>query len=149
MHNRRGEMHQQQSKSPVHLAIALGAMLGTTTRFLIGQAIPPLGPGAFPLGTLVVNLTGCLLLGLAQTLLRTRRLPYAHLLQAGITVGLLGGFTTFSTFSVETIRLLQTGQFIYALAYQALSLVGGVVAVVVGGKLGGQVVHGWLGGADQ
>ncbi len=149
MRNALGETHTQPSKSSVHVAIALGAILGTTARFILGQAIQPLGPGAFPLGTLVVNLSGCLLLGLAQTLLGVPRLRYAHLLQPGITVGLLGGFTTFSTFSVETIRLLQTGQLAYALAYQAVSLVGGVAAVVVGSVFAGKLLHNWIGTAGR
>lgn len=144
MRNGLGERQQLPSEGAVHVAIALGAMLGTTARFWIGQVIPPLGPGAFPLATLLVNLSGCLLIGIAQTLLRTQRLPHVHLLQPGITVGLLGGFTTFSAFSVETIRLLQTGHLIDALAYQAVSLLGGVAAVVVGSALASKLSHSWF-----
>jgi CrcB protein len=87
--------------------------------------------GSFPLGTLIINLAGCFLIGIAQTffleLISARRE-----LQLLLVVGLLGGFTTFSTFSVETVRLVKAGQFIAALGYQGLSLGGGIAGVLLG-----------------
>lgn len=114
-----------------HCLIAAGAILGVLARFLIGEWSKAHGAWSFPLGTLSVNLVGCLLIGIVQTIffeLRTMR----HETQIFLAVGLLGGFTTFSTLSVETVRLLQAGQATHAIAYQALSLVGGLAAVAIG-----------------
>ena len=114
-----------------HLIIAAGAILGVLARFLIGEWSKTHLALDFPLGTLIINLAGCLLIGIVQTLFFELR-AMRRQLQLFLAVGLLGGFTTFSTFSVETVRLLQAGRVTTALAYQALSLVGGLAAVVIG-----------------
>ena len=139
------ETHKQTPGAAILIAIGFGALLGTTARFSIGTAIPGVGPSAFPAGTLLINLTGCFLIGVAQKLFRAHGGPRTALLQPGVTVGLLGGFTTFSTFSVETIRLLQTGYVLHALVYQISSVLGGLAAVTLG-TAGGQWLSRFSGG---
>lgn len=113
------------------LIIAAGAILGVLARFGIGEWSKTHLALDFPIGTLIINLVGCLLIGVVQTLCFELRAMRRET-QLFLAVGLLGGFTTFSTLSVETVRLLQAGRVTMALAYQALSLVGGLAAVGVG-----------------
>jgi CrcB protein len=114
-----------------HVAIALGAVIGAALRVSVGWLAAPFVPAGVPLGTLLVNLVGCLLIGIAQTLfldlIRVR--PEV---QAFVTVGLLGGLTTFSSVSVETIHMIEQGALGLALGYQLLSLSGGIAAVLLG-----------------
>jgi fluoride exporter len=110
-------------------AIAGGAIVGVGARFAITSMVP-LAAG-LPLGTLVVNLLGCLLIGVMQTLF-LELIAVRREAQLFVSVGLLGGFTTFSTISVETIDLLRHGAIATALLYQAISLIGGALAVLAG-----------------
>ncbi|NNM76955.1 CrcB family protein [Sphingomonas sp. ID1715] len=108
--------------------VMIGGAVGAAARFHLGGA---LGRGAaFPWGTLVVNIVGGLLMGLLMA-----RDPGdgARLL---IGVGLLGGFTTFSAFSLETVRLFEGGAAALALAYVAASVIGACVALWLGLALG-------------
>lgn len=114
-----------------NLIIAAGAVLGVLARFGVGEWSKAHLLLDFPLGTLLINLAGCLLIGVVQTICLELRLIRREI-QMFLAIGLLGGFTTFSTFSVETVRLLQAGRMTAAIAYQALSLVGGLAAVVAG-----------------
>lgn len=119
---------------PAELAVGGGAILGVCARWLITTLTAQYLPTSFPLATLLINLLGCLLIGLLQTLF-LERIVARPLLQLALVVGLLGGFTTFSTFSVETVQLLQAGQIGVALLYQTLSLAGGLGAVLLGRAL--------------
>ncbi|HMQ32493.1 MAG TPA: fluoride efflux transporter CrcB [Chloroflexaceae bacterium] len=113
------------------LAIALGAMLGAGSRYGLGLLVAPSLPAGLPLGTLAANLVGCLLIGVMQTLfLDLIRAPREA--QLFVSVGFLGGLTTFSSVSLETVRLLQAGASGGAAVYQALSLMGGAAAALVG-----------------
>ncbi len=87
--------------------VAIGGALGSVARFLIGNLIQErAGPG-YPIGTLVVNVTGSLLLGfLAESTLANTA---SREVRVFLTAGLCGGYTTFSTFSLETVRLLEAG----------------------------------------
>ncbi|HEY0734451.1 MAG TPA: fluoride efflux transporter CrcB [Herpetosiphonaceae bacterium] len=114
-----------------NLIIAAGAILGVLARFGAGEWSKAYSALDFPLGTLIINLVGCLLIGVVQTIFLELRLMRREI-QLFLAVGLLGGFTTFSTFSVETMRLLQAGRVPAAITYLALSLVGGMAAVVAG-----------------
>ncbi|MEO7385589.1 MAG: fluoride efflux transporter CrcB [Gammaproteobacteria bacterium] len=117
--------------------MASGGAAGSTLRYLVsGLAqrllIPEAGAVvAFPAGTLVVNVTGSLLIGLVAGLADSRALlgPDARLLLA---TGVLGGYTTFSAFSLETLLLLRSGQFGTALATVGLQLLLGVAAAYAG-----------------
>lgn len=112
-------------------AVALGGALGAVARYQISLWVHARYPGPFPLGTFVVNLTGCLLLGLLVGTLDARPVtsPQARLF---LGVGLLGAFTTFSTFELETLSALERGAVGMAFLYVALSLAVGLAAVAVG-----------------
>jgi fluoride exporter len=109
----------------------MGAVLGASTRFTVGRLAASLAPPGLPLGTLIVNLVGCLLIGIMQTLfldlIRVRRE-----VQLFVSVGFLGGLTTFSSVSVESVRLIQTGALSLVASYQLISLLGGLLAALLG-----------------
>lgn len=97
------------------LAIAAGGVVGAESRYGLGLLVGR-HPGAFPLGTLLINVVGCLLIGVLTATLATRdRSP--RLARPFLGVGVLGGFTTFSTFAVDTVGLLRTSQAVVALVY--------------------------------
>lgn len=113
------------------LIVALGGAIGAMLRYAITNlAAEKINP-AFPYGTLIANLIGCFFIGLCMTLLteKTSLSPYWRLL---ITVGILGGLTTFSSFSYETIKLLQAGQTIPALLNIGANVALGLIATICG-----------------
>ena len=89
--------------------IALGGAVGSVLRFLVSSGCQRLSGGAFPVGTLTVNLVGCLLIGFLGALLSGPLLVREEY-RLGLLVGLLGGFTTFSGFGWETLALLNDGE---------------------------------------
>jgi len=110
--------------------VALGGALGALARYGIsGWVYDRLGE-AFPWGTFVVNVLGCLLLGLVIRWLQVS--PVSPGLRPFLTIGLLGAFTTFSTFSFETVALLQEGQWLRAGLYAGGSVALGLIAMVAG-----------------
>ncbi len=113
------------------LAVSAGAVVGVTARYLAGNLTHVLLPVAFPVTTLVINIVGCVLIGLMQTLF-LELIAARREVQLLISVGMLGGFTTFSTFSVETVQLIEAGRLGAALLYQATMLLGGLLAVLLG-----------------
>ncbi len=116
------------------LAIALGAAIGANLRYgLATWAAQRLGT-AWPYGTFIINALGCLAIGALLTLAATR-MPLSEPLRLLIVTGLLGGFTTFSTFGYEGYTLLTTGNWLGAGLYVAGSVVVGLVAVFVGAGL--------------
>ena len=111
--------------------IAVGSAIGGVGRYLLGGLVQRLAAGTFPAGTLFVNLTGSFLLGLI--------LRYAvetpgvtPELRALLTVGFCGGYTTFSTFSYETVALLEDGDWSRAALYVAASLGFSLAATFLG-----------------
>lgn len=114
----------------IRLAIALGGLAGALARFGVGEALGAWTGNAFPWPTLLVNLSGSLLLGALMQALPLTTVSAAT--RAGLTVGLCGGFTTFSTFSFETVSLLQHGAWAPALLYAGASAAGAMGAVVIG-----------------
>ncbi len=111
-----------------YLLAGLGGALGALGRWGIEEAVPA---ADWPWPTLLVNLTGCLLLGVLLGLLAERR-PEATGLRTFVGAGVLGGFTTFSAFAVETVDLLRAGAVSAAGAYVLASVAGGVLAVAIG-----------------
>ncbi|WP_455893744.1 fluoride efflux transporter CrcB [Pseudomonas palmensis] len=112
-------------------AVSAGGIAGTLLRFAAGNWINAHWPRHFYLGTLAVNLIGCLLIGLLYGLFLHRPLVPVEL-RAGLIVGFLGGLTTFSSFSMDTVRLLESGQAPLAFGYASLSVVGGLLATWAG-----------------
>jgi CrcB protein len=111
--------------------ISAGAVLGVSARFTVKSIVDVYLANPFPIGTLLVNLAGCYLIGIMQTLF-LELISVRREVQLCVSVGFLGGFTTFSSISVETISLLQMGNLPYALTYQVVSLIGGLLAVLAG-----------------
>ena len=112
-------------------AVSAGGIAGTLLRFAAGNWVNAHWPRHFYLGTLAVNLIGCLLIGLLYGLFLHRPLVPVEL-RAGLIVGFLGGLTTFSSFSMDTVRLLESGQAPLAFGYASLSVVGGLLATWAG-----------------
>lgn len=117
------------------LAVAAGGALGATGRFLVGRMMLRLmGPG-LPWGTFTVNIAGSFIIGLMVTLLAAR-FSLAHHWQAFLVIGILGGFTTFSSFSMEVGLMLERHEIIPAAIYAGGSLFLGVAALFTGLYLG-------------
>ncbi|UVO55023.1 fluoride efflux transporter CrcB [Sphingomonas sp. SUN039] len=113
------------------LAVMIGGALGAGARYLVGGAfLRALGPG-FPWGTLAVNLAGGLLMGLLVGIL-ARSSSGGEQARLLLGVGVLGGFTTFSAFGLETWLMIERGQMVVGFAYVAASVVGAVTLTGVG-----------------
>jgi fluoride exporter len=111
-------------------AVAVGGALGALARWAVGLALPA-SPGAFPLGTFLINVVGCLLMGVL--VVHVSEVREAHpLVRPFLGVGVLGGFTTFSTFATDGTALLDGGH----LAVGGLYLAGTAVASVGAAALG-------------
>jgi CrcB protein len=123
---------EAQTAMPYVLA-ALGGALGALARWA-ATALPS-SPGGWPWATLLVNLTGCLLLGLLIAVVAVR-LPEARWPRPFLAVGVLGGFTTFSAFAVEVVEQVDAGAALLAAAYVLASVVGGIGAVALGARAG-------------
>lgn len=121
----------------IYLAIALGGALGSVARYLCALAgIALLGP-AFPFGTLGVNVAGSFLIGLYAALSGPDgRLFVTPAMRQGVMAGFCGGFTTFSVFSLESIRLLEAGQWALALGYVGISAATWLPAAWLGDRMG-------------
>jgi len=102
-------------------AIFLGGGLGSVARFLTGRGMMRLLPGSFPLGTLAANILSCIVLGLLVWFIAKDGMKPWWISFA--VIGFCGGFSTFSTFSYETVKLLQDGHFVMAIANVLISLV--------------------------
>lgn len=117
------------------LIIFAGGGLGSIIRYYLGQWITLLYPGSFPLGTLIVNVLACLVLGIA-TAFADQKLMLNGASKLFWTVGFCGGFSTFSTFSNESLSLLSSGFQLTMLLYILLSVVLCLAAVWTGLYLG-------------
>lgn len=114
------------------LWVGCGGFFGAVSRYALGNWVASKLGTAFPYGTLVINLTGCLILGFFGTLALQRATlipPEARLL---IAVGFVGAYTTFSTFGFETIRLLEENNLVLALAYVLGSVLLGLLLTYLG-----------------
>jgi len=117
------------------LAVAAGGAFGATGRFLVGRMMLRLmGPG-LPWGTFTVNIIGSFIIGVAVTLIAAR-FSLAHHWQAFLVIGVLGGFTTFSSFSMEVGLMLERNEIAHAAIYAGSSLFLGVMALFMGLYLG-------------
>ena len=104
----------------IYLLIALGGAAGSLLRYLIGGVVQRTSASGFPVGTMFVNVSGCFLIGiLVRQFLNMQTSPE---LRALLIVGFCGGFTTFSTFSAETLALIDGGEYGRAAWYVILSV---------------------------
>ncbi len=113
------------------LIVGVGGFIGAVCRYLLSGAAQRLGGGTFPAGTLVVNVLGCLAIGMAMTFVTDRPLLSSHA-RLFLMIGLLGSFTTFSTFGYETVELLGDGEFGPAIWNMGGNILLGLMAVILG-----------------
>ena len=121
------------------LWVALGGALGAVSRYGVGLIAVRAWGTNLPLGTVLVNLVGSFLMGLAVPLLLAKA-GTSEALRLALAVGFLGSFTTFSTFSLDTLALLETGRPGWALANALGSVVLGLAFVALGVWIGRQFV---------
>lgn len=112
------------------VAISIGSSLGACLRWWLGLRLNPLIPG-LPLGTLAANLIGGLLIGVALEYF-ARDTALSPTVRLAVVTGFLGGLTTFSTFSAETVQLLQRGESLWALATVAAHVFGSLLLTALG-----------------
>lgn len=118
---------------PALAVISLGGGIGSLARYGFSVLLPT-APGGFPWATLVVNVLGCWLMG-ALMVLVTEVFPAHRLLRPFLGVGVLGGFTTFSTYAAEVHQQLRFGNALPALGYLAGSVLGALLGVLVATRL--------------
>ncbi len=117
-----------------YLIVVLGGGLGSLVRYLLGTAIMSRFGGKFPLGTLIINVTGSFAIGVLMTLLTERGQPHPYW-RLALVIGFLGGYTTFSSFEWETLTAVRDGGFLPALLNVVGSVALGFAAVWAGATL--------------
>jgi len=120
----------------MHLVlIGLGGFVGAIARYLVGGWATSLGRGTFPWGTMVVNLTGSFIIGVLFALM-IERAAISSTWRGPLMIGFVGSYTTFSTLTLESWRLLEDGAWLLGITNLAGSLLVGVAAVVLGIGIG-------------
>jgi len=114
------------------LAVALGGAVGAVARYGLTGVMHRTFPGPFPVGTLTVNIVGGLIVGFLSGVLVARDGGADHALRLFLVVGVCGGFTTFSAFSLETVRLMEAGATASAWLSVTAQVVGAVLATALG-----------------
>lgn len=128
------------------LLVGVAGMIGALLRYYVGIMFHSGVPGAFPLGTFVANMAGSFVLGWFTTHIMAMKRLHPYVLTA-IGTGLIGSFTTFSTFSVEAVGLLHGGYFKMGAFYVLISLFGGLFMSALGYYTGKQLYKKWRGAA--
>lgn len=119
-----------------YLLIFAGGGIGAILRYLLSSGLQRAFEGLiFPIGTFVVNMIGCFFIGLVMEMSQTKALLQGET-RIFLTVGLLGGFTTFSSFGYETMTLMRDGQYLEAGSNAVLQVVLGLLLVWIGGYVG-------------
>ena len=111
--------------------VGIGGFIGTVARYLLSQFIQKYFNTAFPLGTLIINILGCLIIGLLFGMFERGSLISSEL-RLFLTVGFCGGFTTFSTFSNDSVNLINDGELLYLMLYMGLSIFAGISFTFLG-----------------
>ena len=114
-----------------YLAIGVGGALGANARYLLGSWVSTQWGAHFPVATLLINVSGSWALGVYLTLV-TERFTRHEATRLLVATGLLGAYTTFSTFSVEALHLIETGDVVAGLNYVVASVVLSIVACAIG-----------------
>ena len=113
------------------LIVGVGSFTGGVLRYLVSKLLQNIGSQTFPISTLWVNLIRCFAIGLFYGLFERNNLMNTDV-RLFLTVGLCGGFTTFSTFINESYQLLKEDNFLYLFAYTSFSLLGGLLVLYLG-----------------
>ncbi len=120
------------------ISIAAGGAVGALLRFWASNGVHAMLGRSFPYGTLSVNILGSLIMGFLYVMF-LERMTVEPEVRAALLVGLLGAFTTFSTFSIETLNLIEQADYLKAVINMVLSVLGCVLAAWIGLKLGRQL----------
>lgn len=115
-----------------YILVGIGGFVGANARFILARGVGALFETQFPLGTFVVNMSGSFLLGVLGTIIAMKVMPHSEAMRLALGVGFLGGFTTFSTFELETHALLDDGSWLAATTNMVASLFVGLIAVRAG-----------------
>ena len=140
--------HTQPAGLDELAAVAVGGVVGALARAGISVALPHPHPDSWPSATFLTNVLGCLILGLVLAFVDARHSRWsttsprrARLARPFLATGVLGGFTTFSTFSVEVVQMVRAGSVVLAGIYVLASVILGIAAFVVGRDVGSR----WFG----
>lgn len=115
------------------IMLIAGGSLGTMARYTVSSYMHQSLGSKFPIGTIMVNLIGCFLMGLLVMLAEEKAL-LSHDIKIFLTIGFLGAFTTFSTFAMETVHLMKAGDSTAALWNIAISVFGGLIVFMLGAQ---------------
>jgi CrcB protein len=126
---------QEHEDLQKYLFIAIGGALGSLARFLVGTSVSNRLGTRFPFGTLTINISACLIIGLSLEILN-RHTNVNPAFRYLIPIGFIGAYSTFSTFEWEIFSNLNSGAFWIAILYVTTSLVFGLIAVALGAALG-------------
>ncbi|PDY79509.1 fluoride efflux transporter CrcB [Bacillus cereus] len=118
-----------------YIIVGIAGILGALSRYYLGFTIDTLWHHSLPLATLTINLIGCFLLALLTTYIARLNILSSEVI-TGIGTGFIGSFTTFSTFSVETVKLINHSELGIAFLYVLCSMLGGLIMSGLGYKLG-------------
>ncbi len=122
------------------LAVGCGGFIGAVSRYLMTMLINRMSTGAFPVATLIINILGSFLIGLLTQVV-PNLYPNNKRLLLFLTTGILGGFTTFSTFSLDTVNLYQNGNTTFAIMNVIISVLFCVIGVILGKMLAKVIVN--------
>lgn len=114
------------------LLVFLGAGVGGVLRYWLSSRVYMLLGKQFPYGTLIVNLSGCFLMGILFVLTLNRIDSFSSQLRVFLLIGLLGGYTTFSSFSIETVNLIENGNWLGGIMNMILSTAGCTIVAWLG-----------------
>jgi CrcB protein len=115
-----------------YLLVGIGGFFGANARFIVGSWVTSTFGTRFPLGTFVVNVSGCFLIGVIGTVVVDRLVARPEHVQFLLAIGFLGAYTTFSAFAFENHSLLLHGEWLISALYIALSVFAGLIAVQLG-----------------
>ena len=118
-----------------YVYVFFGGRLGASLRYWLSGVIPRYAESQFPYGILIVNIVGCFLIGLLMSTFE-ERFVITPTLRIFLTIGILGGFTTFSTFSYETVAMLRDSEFLKAGLYVGTSVFLGLGGTHLGSLIG-------------
>jgi fluoride exporter len=115
-----------------YMLVGVGSFVGGNARYILGRWVGTMVDARFPLATFLINVSGSFVLGLIGGLIAQRAIPHADAVRLALGVGFCGGFTTFSTFELETHALFEDGVWLTAVTNMFGSLFAGLVAVRAG-----------------